>query len=45
MCVDSTCTYAMSASGGTAPPVPHHSRSAPERFVRKVLYFCHLGGK
>jgi hypothetical protein len=44
MCVDSTCTYAMSAGGAPVQPVRQHSRSAPERFVRKVLYICHLGG-
>jgi len=43
MCLDSTCTYAISAEGGPAPqPAPHPSRSAPERFIRKVLYICHI---
>jgi hypothetical protein len=42
MCLDSTCTYAMSADGAMVTPVPHRSRSAPERFVRKVLYICHI---
>jgi hypothetical protein len=43
MCVDSTCTYAMSAAvPQAAKPHPVH-RSAPERLFRKVLYICHLG--
>jgi hypothetical protein len=45
MCLDSTCTFAMSAdSGGSlpSPPAPHKSRSAPERLARKVLYWCHI---
>jgi len=46
MCVDSTCTYAMSATGGVpVRPAQQHRRSAPERLVRKVLFFCHLGGR
>jgi hypothetical protein len=44
MCADSTCTYAASAVGATPdqPARPHRSRSAPERFARSVLYFCHV---
>jgi len=44
MCVDSTCTYPMSAEGASAtpPPAAHKQRSAPERLVQKVLYFCHI---
>jgi len=43
MCMDTTCTYPMSVDGATAhPPQPKHSRSAPERLVRKVLYICHI---
>lgn len=43
MCLDSNCTYAVSADGGPAPqPVRHQSHAAPERFVRKLLYICHI---
>jgi len=43
MCLDTTCTYPMSADGATAHPAPpKHAKSAPERLVRKVLYFCHI---
>lgn len=43
MCMDTTCTYPMSVDGATAhPPQPKQHRSAPERLVRKVLYFCHI---
>jgi hypothetical protein len=44
MCLDSNCTYAMSVDGAgiqrAAPPRRHES--APERFVRNVLYICHI---
>lgn len=43
MCMDTTCTYPMSVDGATAhPPPPKHTRSAPERLVRKILYICHI---
>ena len=47
MCVDSNCTFAMSAgapqAGEQQPAVQstrHHS--APERLVHNVLYFCRI---
>lgn len=42
MYLDSTCTYAISAEGAAVTPPAHHARSAPERFVRQVLYICHI---
>lgn len=48
MCVDSSCTFAMSAGempmGADRAPMQHRNkhRSAPERFVRDVLSSLHL---
>lgn len=51
MCLDSNCTFAMSADNSMSMPVstdrqlrpasPKH-RSAPERLVNEVLHICHL---
>ncbi len=47
MCVDSTCTYAMSAGMPMAGhmsqrPTPAKKPSGPERLVRNALSFLHL---